>query len=126
MYSGLMKRHSLRFILLVHCTCTCRSMHLHKNIFPNLYQMIKLAIGKYLIKLISFSLLYDYSKINQILQSKNKKAFKLILEFFNSNPCQKKRFRMYMYLKPEDYSLISLLSAPIKGRSQCYRFIALR
>ena len=91
MYSGLMKRHSLRFILLVHCTCTCRSMHLHKNIFPNLYQMIKLAIGKYLIKLISLSLLYDYSKINQILQSKNKKAFKLILEFLNSNPCKKKK-----------------------------------
>lgn len=52
--------------------------------------MIKLAIGKYLIKLISLSLLYDFSKINQILQSKNKKAFKLILEFLNSNPCQKK------------------------------------
>ena len=52
--------------------------------------MIKLAIGKYLIKLISFGLLYDYSKINQILQSKNKKTFKLILEFLNSYPCQKK------------------------------------
>ena len=92
MYSGLMKRHSLRFILLVHCTCTCRSMHLHKNIFPNLYQMINLAIGKYLIKLISLNLLFDYSKINQILQSKNKKAVinKFILEFLNSNPCQKK------------------------------------
>ena len=53
--------------------------------------MIELAIGKYLIELISFSLLYDYSKINQILQSKNKKAFKLILEILNSNPCPKKK-----------------------------------
>ena len=31
-----------------------------------------------------------------------------------------------MYLKPEDYSFISLLFAPMKGRSQCYRFIALQ